>query len=81
MKKKYRVLYTSTVASKSQKICFVIIQSLAGPGKLIGTSLVLLLMRPFGDQLNFAREPRKPIKRDLVNIECFSKWIDRFSDT
>ena len=35
---------------------------------------VQVLTRPFGDQLNFVRGPRKPIKRDLLNIECFNKW-------
>ena len=38
------------------------------------STIISVLTRPFGDQLNFARGSRKPIKRDLLNIECFNKW-------
>ena len=37
-------------------------------------SQLKLLTRPFGEQLNFARGPQKPVKRDLLNTECFNKW-------
>ena len=36
-------------------------------------SQLKLLTRPFGEQLNFARGSQKPVKRDLLNIECFNK--------
>ena len=41
----------------------------------LGKFLVLLLTRPYEDQLNFAGGPRRPNKRHRLSVGCSNKWI------